>query len=51
VYFSKSANQSEQRRKPVIKYVHAPVPNDVMMYALALAMFAPLLLRRGRKKA
>lgn len=50
VYFSKSANQETLKREPVIRYVSAKVPNDVMMYALALAMFAPVLLRRARRK-
>src|SRR5262249_20931510 len=52
VYFARSSNQRTTKRPPIIEYVSAPYPTDVTVYAIATAMFLPLLLRRvrGRKK-
>jgi hypothetical protein len=51
VYFSRSDNQSDVRRPPIIEYVSSPWPADAMVYALAVVMMAPLArrIRRAQK--
>jgi hypothetical protein len=48
VTFSRSANQETIKRSPIIRYVSAPWPGDVMSYALAAVVVLPSLLRRLR---
>jgi hypothetical protein len=50
--FSRDPDQSTVKRPPIIEYVAAPVPADLMAYALTAALVAPPLVRafrRGRK--
>jgi hypothetical protein len=49
VYFSRSAKQDDVRRPPIIEYVAAPWPADVTVYALAVVVAFPVLLRRARR--
>jgi hypothetical protein len=52
VYFAREATQNKLKREPIIQYVAAPWPTDVMAFALVIAAFVPLLLDRirlGRK--
>jgi hypothetical protein len=50
VYFSRDADQGTVKRPPIVKYVSAPWPTDLMTYALAAALVLPPLLRRvGRR--
>jgi hypothetical protein len=53
VFFSRDANQSTVKRDPIIEYVSSPWPTDVMVYAFAAVVVAPLVargMRRGRKR-
>jgi hypothetical protein len=52
VYFARDPAQNKVKRDPIIEYVAAPWPNDVMALALVIAAFMPMLfdrLRTGRK--
>jgi hypothetical protein len=49
VYFSRDHNQSTVQRPPIIEYISSPWPTDGMVYALAVAVVAPPLLRRVRR--
>jgi hypothetical protein len=49
VYFSRDPDQAEVRRPPIIEYVFSPWQVDVAVYALAVAMVLPPLLRRARR--
>jgi hypothetical protein len=49
VYFSRSDNQRDVRRPPIIEYVSSPWPADAMVYALAVVMMVPPLARRIRR--
>jgi hypothetical protein len=46
VYFSRGRDQSPVQRPPIIEYISSAWPADGMVYALAAAVVAPLLLRR-----
>jgi hypothetical protein len=49
VYFSRSDDQSDVRRPPIIEYVSTSWPTDATVYALAFALAAPPLARRIRR--
>ncbi len=49
VYFARSADQGQLKRPPIIEYVSAPWPADVMVYAFAAVLILPPLLRRVRR--
>jgi len=49
VTFSRDRNQFTVKRDPIIEYTAAPLPTDVTVYAIAGAMFLPVLLRRVRR--
>jgi hypothetical protein len=49
VYFSRSADQSTIVRPPIIEYVSSFWPSDAMVYALAVVMIVPPLVRRRRR--
>jgi hypothetical protein len=49
VYFTKDSKQDALKREPIIRYVSAPWPADVMVYAIAAAVVLPPLCRRVRK--
>ncbi|MCI0460564.1 MAG: DUF2330 domain-containing protein [Gemmataceae bacterium] len=49
VYFARSGEQGQIKRDPIIIYVAAPWPTDVMVYAFAAALLLPPLLRRARR--
>jgi hypothetical protein len=51
VYFSRSRDQDPVQRPPILEYVSSPWPADGMVYALAVALVAPPLLRRLRRGA
>jgi hypothetical protein len=48
VYFSPDADQGAVERPPIIRYVAAPLPADVAVYALAAIMLVPLVRRMRR---
>jgi hypothetical protein len=50
VYFSRDDNQDTVKRPPIIEYVQATWPTDVTVYALAVALFAPVFRRRMRRE-
>jgi hypothetical protein len=50
VYFSRSREQTDRRRPEIIRYVAAPLPGDLMCYALAACILLPPLLRRLRRR-
>jgi hypothetical protein len=50
VYFARAADQNEVRRPPIIEYVAAPLPTDLTVYALAVALVVPPVWRRIRSK-
>jgi hypothetical protein len=50
VYFSRDDNQDPVKRKPIIEYVQATWPTDVTIYALAVALFVPVVYRRMRRE-
>lgn len=47
VVFSRGRDQNPVRRPPLIEYVTTTWPADAMVYALAIALVVPLLLRRS----
>jgi hypothetical protein len=49
VYFARAADQHAVKRPPIIEYVSAPWPTDVMVYALAAVLVLPPLVRRVRQ--
>jgi hypothetical protein len=49
VTFSPDSDQGTVERPPIIRYVSAPWPADVMTYAVAAAVILPPLLRRVRR--
>jgi hypothetical protein len=49
VTFSRAADQTPVKRPPIIEYVAAPLPTDVMIYAIAGVLVIPPLLRRVRR--
>ena len=49
VYFSSSLDQNTVKRPPIIEYVSAPWPTDVMVYAIACVVIVPPLFRRIRR--
>ena len=51
LYFTASSDQSRVKRKPIIVYASSNLPSDFMFAALGVAVFAPPLLRRFRRKA
>ncbi|MGE3806441.1 MAG: DUF2330 domain-containing protein [Gemmataceae bacterium] len=50
VYFARSADQGEVKRPPIVEYVAAPYPTDVMMFAIAGFLFVPPVVRLLRRK-
>lgn len=50
VYFARAANQQTVKRPPIIQYVAAPLPTDVMTYALVALVVVPPMLNRARRK-
>jgi hypothetical protein len=49
VYFSRDRDQSPVQRPPIIEYISSPWPTDGMVYALAVAVVVPPLVRRVRR--
>ncbi len=49
VAFSRDADQSDVRREPIIRYVLAPWPTDVTVYAMAALVVVPPLVRRVQR--
>ena len=50
LYFSRDLHQLSRHRKPVIQYVSSGWPGDVTVYALAMALVLPPVVRRVRNK-
>jgi hypothetical protein len=50
VYFSRDWNQLPMHRKTIIQYVSSSWPGDVTIYAIAMALVLPPLVRRVRRK-
>jgi hypothetical protein len=50
VYFSVDADQSTEKRDPIIQYVNSNFPTDVTLYSLAAVMIAPALISRLRRR-
>jgi hypothetical protein len=50
VYFRRAADQSTVKRPPIVEYTSSAWPADVMACALAVAVVAPPLLRRARRR-
>jgi hypothetical protein len=51
VYFAPDADQSAQKRPPIIIYVSSPWPADGAAYALAAALVLPPLIVRWRRRS
>lgn len=51
VYFSRAADQSTVEREPIVQYVSKPLPDDAMVYIIAVAVVVPPFWRRLRKGA
>jgi hypothetical protein len=50
VYFRRAADQGPVKRPPIVEYTATAWPTDVMACALAVAVVAPPLLRRARRR-
>jgi len=50
VYFARDWNQIIHHRPPIVQYVSSGWPGDVCIYALAMALALPPLVRRVRRK-
>jgi hypothetical protein len=50
VYFRRAAEQKSVKRPPIVEYTASAWPTDVMACALAVALVAPPLLRRARRR-
>jgi hypothetical protein len=49
--FVRGADQRPVKRPPHIEYVALPIPTDLTVYALAVALIVPPLVRRVRRRA
>jgi hypothetical protein len=49
VHFARGPDQLPVKRPPILEYVAAPVPTDVMVFAIMGAVILPPLLRRVRR--
>jgi uncharacterized protein DUF2330 len=49
VLFSRDPIQEPVKRQPILQYVSSPWPRDFMVYAIALVVVVPPLLRRARR--
>jgi hypothetical protein len=50
VYFTRAVNQQTVKRPPIIQYVSAPAPTDIMTYALVALVIVPPMLNRVRRR-
>jgi hypothetical protein len=50
VYFSRDANQHTVHREPIVQYVSTGWPRDGSIYAIAVALVLPPLVRRMRRR-
>lgn len=50
VYFSRNRVQNPVQRPPIIQYVSSPLPTDIWVYAVAVALVSPPLWRRVRRR-
>jgi hypothetical protein len=49
VYFGTDSVQTPVKRPPIMQYVSSPWPTDIMVYAIAVALIGPPLVRRARR--
>jgi hypothetical protein len=50
VYFRRAADQRPVKRPPIVEYTSSAWPTDIMACALAVAVVAPPMLRRARRR-
>jgi hypothetical protein len=50
LYFARSSDQGTIKRPPIIQYVSSSLPTDIMVYAIAVAVVAPPVVGRLRRR-